>query len=411
MGVSPGEGFAYLFERFPSFTQTFCFREVLEMRRQGVRCPVWSIRDPRGEPRQDFPAELDGLTTYLPDSFESRLESDAGFRRSARRAIGQLHDLWGGEGEKRRIYEALWLIPELRRVGISYVHVHFAGTAARTAFWLKKLAGVRYSFTAHANDIFCDEPHERLEMLIREAECVVTVSDFAVRYLCERFPQHCGKFHRVYNGIHVERFQREAVATPRPLVLSVGRYIEKKGFPDLIAACRALEGDFECLIVGQGPMEDALRAAAEGDARIRVTGPRSEEQIIEMFARAAVFVLPCIDEEGGGKDNLPTVIMEAMAAGVPVISTPVAGVPEMVEHGVTGWLVPQHDATAITVRLREVFADPVAGRAKGEAGRRACAAKFAVERTVAELRRCLAEHRAFSPAPRSWISRILGRDA
>src|SRR4051794_16259103 len=109
-------GFAYLFERFPSFTQTFCFREVLEMRRQGVLAPIFAIRDPSGEPRQDFPKELDGLTTYLPASFDEALANEK-FRRAARRAIADLRVTWGDEQEKRRIYEALWLAPELRRQG------------------------------------------------------------------------------------------------------------------------------------------------------------------------------------------------------------------------------------------------------------------------------------------------------
>ncbi|MGH8047715.1 MAG: glycosyltransferase family 4 protein [Chthoniobacterales bacterium] len=407
MGDSPSAGFAYLFERFPSFTQTFCFREVMEMRRQGVECPIWAIRDPSDEPRQDFPTELAGLTRYIPGSFEEKLETDAVFRRKARKAIGELCELWGGESEKRRIYEALWLLPALREAGVSHVHVHFAGTAARTAFWLKRLGGIHYSFTAHANDIFCDEPHERLEMLIRDAECVVTVSDFSVRFLSERFPEHSGKFHRVYNGIHVDHFKRSEPDDSRPLVLAVGRYIEKKGFADLVAACRLLgERPFECLIVGQGPLEEPLRAAAASDPRIQITGPKSEDEIITLLARASIFALPCVDEEGGGKDNLPTVIMEAMAAAVPVISTPIAGVPEMVENGVTGLLVAPHDVDGLAKALAELLDAPARGRELGAVGRRVCEEKFATTRTTAELRAILARHGAFNPSKGGLLARF-----
>lgn len=408
MGASRSGGFAYLFERFPSFTQTFCFREVLEMRRQGVECPIWSIRDPRDEPRQDFPAGLKELTRYLPESFESRLGSDGAFRRQVRKALAELRGLWGGEGEKRRVYEAMWLLPELKRQGVSHVHSHFAGTAARTAFWLKKLGGVRYSFTAHANDIFCDEPLDRLGMLIAEAECVITVSDFSVRFLGEKFPGHAAKIRRVYNGIHPGRFRITHPDASRPLILSVGRYIEKKGFADLIAACRASDADFECLIVGQGPLEDALREASAGDARIQITGPRSETEIIELMARASIFALPCVDELAGGKDNLPTVIMEAMAAAVPVVSTPIAGVPEMVENGVTGLLVPPRDPRALQGALDRLLENPVQAVAMGEAGRRACLEKFAAERTTGHLRAILSEYRAFEPRKtEGFFSRML----
>jgi glycosyltransferase involved in cell wall biosynthesis len=401
--------FAYLFERFPSFTQTFCFREVLEMRRQGVLAPIFSIRDPRGEPRQDFPPELNGLTAYVPASFDERIRDDATFRRKARAAIDDLKKLWGGEGEKRRVYEALWLLPEMRRLGIGHVHTHFAGTAARTAFWLHRLGGIRYSFTAHANDIFCDEPRERLEMLIRDAACVVTVSDFSADYLRAQFPTHAAKVRRVYNGIHLDRFRPSEPAQP-PLIVAVGRYIEKKGFPDLIAACRQL-GDraFECKIVGEGPLEGELRAAAEGDLRIEITGPKCETEIADLLARASVFALPCIDEAAGGKDNLPTVIMEAMAASVPVISTRVAGVPEMIEDGRTGFLVEQHDVAALTAKLAELLDEPARAQEMGVAGRALCEQKFATERTTAELKHVLTECGAFETKTQGWLSRIFNK--
>lgn len=399
--------FAYLFERFPSFTQTFCFREVLALRRLGVAAPIFALRDPAGEPRQDFPPELAGLTTYVPTSFEERLAKDARFRRDARRALADLRALWGDETEKRRIYEALWLLPELRKRGVEHVHVHFAGIAARTAFWLNRLGDIRYSFTAHANDVFCDESPERLEMLMARAEVVVTVSDFSVRFLRERHPAQAGRVQRVYNGIDLERFRCSELPADRPpLILAVGRYIEKKGFADLVAACRQL-GDraFECRIVGQGPLEAELRAAAAGDPRIDISGPKSEREIAELLARTTVFALPCVDEVGGGKDNLPTVIMEAMAASVPVVSTPVAGVPEMVLDGVTGRLVPPNDPTALASALGEVLDDAAAARAMGQAGRRRCEERFATARVAVELRDVLAAEGAFTARKKSWWRR------
>ncbi len=410
MGGSLSGGFAYLFERFPSFTQTFCFREVLEMRRQGVRAPIWSIRNPKDEPKQDFPSELKGLTTYLPRSFSERLENDAIFRRKARKAIAELSELWEGEGEKRRIYEALWLLPELQKKGITHVHTHFAGTAARTAFWLKKLGGIRYSFTAHANDIFCDEPHERLGMLIQESEMCVTVSNFSVRYLKQKYPENTGKIIRVYNGIHLDRFRPSVPDVSKPLILAIGRYIEKKGFGDLISACLAL-GDrpFECLIVGEGPLADSLRTAAAADSRLQITGPKSEDEIIALMGRASVFALPCVDEAGGGKDNLPTVIMEAMAAAVPVISTRVAGVPEMVEDGRTGYLISPGDVSSLTEHLARLLDDPARAREMGANGRRLCEEKFATECTTKQLREILSGLGVFEAPARTRMGRLWGR--
>ncbi len=404
------QGFAYLFERFPSFTQTFCVREVLEMRRQGVRVPIWSIRDPRTEPKQDFSSELDGLTAYLPDSFSEILRRDTSFRRKARKAIGELCELWGGEGEKRRIYEALWLLPELQKREVEHVHTHFAGTALRTAFWLSKLGGIRYSFTAHANDIFCDEARERLQMLIRDSQCCITVSDFSKSYLDENFPLFSDKIFRVYNGIHPELFHQSVPSLEKPLILAVGRYIEKKGFGDLIAACRRLQGQkFEVQIVGQGPLESVLKREASGDSRIEITGPKSEREIIELMGRASVFVLPCVNEGDGGKDNLPTVIMEAMAAGVPVISTPVAGVPEMVVEDVSGHLVPPRDPSALAECLMNLLDDPRRALEMGMQGKRLCQERFATARTTEQLRGILARYGAFEIRGQSRAARLFGR--
>jgi Glycosyltransferase len=402
-------GFAYLFERFPSFTQTFCFREVLEMRRQGVIAPVFSIRTPRDEPEQNFPPELSGLTTYLPESFDGILANDAGFRRRARRALGELRNLWGGESEKRRIYEALWLLPRLRETGVGHVHVHFAGTAARTAFWLKRLGGIRFSVTAHANDIFCDEPRDRLEMMLDAAERVVTVSDFSARWLREELPPQAGKVRRVYNGIAIDRFRRGDVRAGSPGIVGVGRYIEKKGFADLISACAMLPDiEFCCRIIGEGPLRDDLIAKASSDPRVAITGPLSESAIVDELAAATVFALPCVDSADGGKDNLPTVIMEAMAAALPVVSTRLAGIPEMVIDGETGFLVEPGDVAGLAARLRELLVDPARARAMGEAGFARCRELFATERTTGELRGVLGECGAFDVAEKGWFKRLFG---
>ncbi len=361
------------------------------MRRQGVECLVSSIRDPDGQTRQDFPEELTGLTRYLPGSFDERIRTDGRFRRAARKGQAEMERDWGDVSEKRRIYEALWLAEEWKARKVKHVHAHFAGMAARTAFWLKRLAGISYSFTAHADDVFCERAESHLADLVDGADWIATETDFSARFLRERFPSAAGKVHRVFNGIELKPERRAAVAgDERPLILSIGRYIEKKGFGDLIAACERLgERDFECQIVGQGPMEGELQRqidATELGERVRLTGPKSQSEIDELLSRSAVFVLACRNAADGGSDNLPTVIMEAMAAGVPVVSTRVAGVPEMVDDGVTGWLLDEGDVDGIAERVGLLLGDRDAARRMGEAARVACEARFSVGRTVGVLR-------------------------
>jgi glycosyltransferase involved in cell wall biosynthesis len=276
------------------------------------------------------------------------------------------------------------------------LHTHFAGLAARTVFWLHRLGGPTYSVTAHANDIFRDEPPERLAQVLGGAACVVTVSDFSCNFLLQNHPHLAGKLHRVYNGIDLTRFSKSALPQGRPLIVSVGRAIEKKGFGDLIAACALLDDvDFECVIVGGGPLEEALREQVLNQGltgKVEVLGARSEEEIRELLQRARVFALPCVTGEDGAMDNLPTVIMEAMACSLPVVSTPLAGIPEMVNDGTTGRLVPEHDPKLLAQALRPYLENRDLARQAGEAGLAVCRDRFAVEKTSGALVEVLKSH-------------------
>ena len=390
-------GFAYLFERFPSFSQTFCVREVVAMRALGYEFPVFSIRTPSAEPSQDC-LSCAGKVEYLPAKYDDILATDQNFRRAARKGMGELRALWGDEEQKRRVYEALWLGPRLQAAGVGHVHTHFAGTGARTAFWLKKLFGIRYSVTAHANDIFRDEPPERLAQIFAAAEVVVTVSDFSVKFLRENYPLQAEKFVRVYNGIDTEAFPASTMPEGRPLIVGVGRYIEKKGFSDLIAACARLEGDYECQIVGCGELGDALKAqVAELNLgeRVSITGPRTEGEIKELLARTRMFVLPCVYAADGAVDNLPTVIVEAMAAGVPVVSTDVAAVPEMIDEGRTGLIVSERNPEALAMAMQLLLDDVSRAREMGARGRERCREIFDWKTTSAALAEILKAHGAF----------------
>ena len=170
------------------------------------------------------------------------------------------------------------------------------------------------------------------------------------------------KIQRVYNGVDLAGFPPADFSGRKPAIISIGRLIEKKGFGDLIDACALLRSrghKFVCTIIGEGPLEETLRAqiAAAGlEQSVELAGPQTQAQIAEQLANATVFALPCTREADGGMDNLPTVIMEAMAAGLPVVSTPLGGIPEMIELGVNGELVPERDPEALSAALERLIA-------------------------------------------------------
>lgn len=392
-------GFAYVFERFPSFTQTFCAREVGEWARLGFSFPIFSINSVAEEEVQHFPVELYQRTVTVPEDVDLRARRWwTPFSWRSRKIKQQIQAEWGAAGGRRRAAEAAWLGPRLRALGVRHIHVHFAGLAARTAFWLHRVHGITYSITAHANDFLVDGPGQFLEEVFREAKFVVTVSDFSVARLEEKYPFLRGRIHRVYNGIDMDSFPRAEVGTETgaPIIVSVGRYIEKKGFPDLIEACSRLRDlDFTCQIIGQGPLEPSLRGQIERlglQDRVVLTGPRSEAQIRRHLAGAHVFALACCREKEGGMDNLPTVIMEAMAAGVPVISTRLAGVPEMVVDQETGLLVEPNDVDGLAAALRELLQSPTRRKTMGQAGHALGRARFDLSVTSRELHRVFHKH-------------------
>ncbi len=394
---------AYVFERFPSFTQTFCVREIEQLERQGVRPMVFSIRDTRDENIRHFPKELVDHVHVLPqrDDLIQRVR-DWKDEKSLPRAAGLTLRHWGSNSDKARVYEAAYIAKVIAELPPHerphHVHTHFAGVGARTCWWLRKFTGLTYSFTAHANDIFCKPEDETVpfQSLFEEAALVVTVSDYSARQLRERFPSAASRVHRVYNGMDLTPFAQARAKAGRFQaqggILSVGRLIEKKGYPDLIRACALLrdrEVSFYCRIVGEGPLEGELRAliaSLDLQGSVELTGPLDIADIRKLMAeRTQIFALACATERDGGKDNLPTVLMEAMAAGLPCVSTRLAGVPEMVVDGQTGLLCAERQPEALARHLETLLHDPDLCDKMGKAGQEHANANFSRDVTGEQL--------------------------
>src|SRR6266511_2040211 len=385
--------FAYLFERFPSFGQTFCYREVAELDRQDIAPPIFSIRNPKDEPPQDWDTRIVERVHYLPDEKELLEE----VRRAAKKGkigadIVAALDEWGRRTDFLRLYQAVYVGLRLRTMGINHVHAHFAGMAARTAFWINKFFSITFSFTAHANDIFSPRQFEiGLDKVVDKAGAVVTETDFAARFLRERFSHRADRIHRIYNGLDLAEFGRADFSSAPPLIIAVGRLIPKKGFGDLIRVCALLAErgkSFRCEIIGSGPLENDLRAQIEEvrlTDRVLLSGTKPQHQLRQRLAKANLFVLPSVIDSGGGMDNLPTVIMEAMATGLPVVSTNTGGIPEMVIENETGFLVQPGDTAAMADAIETVINDCSLAARLGQSGYERARTLFSIEKNVREL--------------------------
>ena len=393
-----GFTFAYLCERLPSFVQTFVYREVEEMARFGMKPFVVSIRRPDDPP--ETAARMETPVYYLPEGAEIRTKIDKDrelgrLHRKLHRAIPKHRQF----PDSQRMFEAAWLGPILERAGIRHVHAHFGGLAARTAWWLRKLFGISYSFTGHANDIFCENDFPVTNaVLVKDAKFVVTETDYSRKWMEQKHPGSRGKVFRVFNGIDLEGLPAAVRGEGVPRIVSVGRYVEKKGFPDLIDACALLRDKgivFECEIIGGGEMEAVLAAQIDrlnlGD-RVKLLGPKPQTEVRERLASATVFALACQTENDGGSDNLPTVIMEAMGIGLPVVSTSIAGVPEMVDEGETGFLTAERDVPAFAAGLEKLLRAPELCAKFGALAAKRAREKFAGKANAALLAQLLVQN-------------------
>ena len=385
--------FAYLFERFPSFGQTFCYREVAELAQLGITPPIFSIRNPRDEPPQDWDNRIVKRVHYLPGEKEllDNVRS-ASRRQKLTPEIVSALDEWGRRTDFLRLYQAVYVGLRMQEMRIGHVHAHFTGLAARTAFWIHKFFPITFSFTAHANDIFAPRNFEiGLDKLVDTARVIVTVSDYAKKFLQERFPERADRIRRIYNGLNLAEFGRADFSSTPPLILAVGRLIAKKGFADLVRACGLIlerGKSFRCEITGEGPLENELRGQIERlDLQnfVALSGAKPQREVRQRLAAANIFVLPSVVDPEGGMDNLPTVIMEAMATGLPVVSTAIGGIPEMVVENETGFLLEPGDAVGLTNAIETSISNLSLAQKLGRAGHERAEKLFSIEKNVREL--------------------------
>src|SRR6266496_5725956 len=245
--------------------------------------------------------------------------------------------------------------------------------------------------------------------LLREicaaAEFVAAETDYSRELLCRRCPDSAAKIHRVYNGIDLKRFPMRNGEPPRPLrseqpvaapyqaprIISVGRLVEFKGFEHLIDACAELARrgfDFACDIIGDGPLRETLRSKIEKlnlSSRINLLGSLSQKAVLEKLRDADIFALASTADAQGATDVFPTVILEAMASARPVVSTRLAGIPELVVDGKTGVLLSPGDTAALTDGLQRLLCDRELRLRYGRAGRVRIEQHFQIEETVAPL--------------------------
>ena len=379
----------YVVKRYPRFSETFIVNEILAHEEAGRQIDIFALRAVEESHFQDILSRVRAGVTRVPDRFRGPDE------------LWQLmlagQDLPGlpalparfPEARGQDIAQALVVALAARERGIQHLHAHFGTIAATVARIAAALAGISWSVTLHAKDIYCQyEENQHLGLKLRDASAVVTVSDYNAAHLAREWPGT--RAVRIYNGIDLDRFRWQKPAPDADEILAVGRLVEKKGFHILIEALRILAAQgrpIRCRIVGAGEEEADLRAqiAACGLQGVTLDGPMPQEAIKAAMRGAAMLACPCVVGEDGNRDGMPTVLLEAMALGLPCIGSDVTGIPELLQDGETGLIVPEGDAPALAREIARLLDDPALRLRLSTAAREAIQRDYDIRRNVPRL--------------------------
>ena len=387
---------AYLLKKFPRLSETFILNELLAQERLGRELHIFSRRAPDDEPRHPELARLRATVENLPPKSEiDPWEMLVGDEPDADDLLNKLGPVvreartWGHSRTPSLLVEALHVLKRTKELGIQHVHVHFATDSAVVAMLMKKLGGPSYSITAHAKDIYRETVDFRfLDVLVRNSAFVVTVCDANRQWMAERLSKEAmAKVRKLFNGIDLVNFVPDGAPRDPAHVLGVGRLVEKKGWLILVEALTLLlkKGvKLEANFIGDGEEKakiEALIAERGVGEHVKMLGPRDQAEVRRYMSRATMMVQPCLVGNDGNRDALPTVLVESLAMQLPSISTPVTGIPEILDQGRCGVLVPENDVAATAAAIEALLKDPKRQKRIAEDGRRRAEELFDAEKT------------------------------
>jgi glycosyltransferase involved in cell wall biosynthesis len=291
--------------------------------------------------------------------------------------------------------KAVYLAKELEGSQVKLVHTHFAWLSAAAAMVISRLLDLPFTVTTHAFDIYSVR-NDLLRLTSTAADHVITISEFNKQAILQKCPKvKEGRIDVIHCGIDLDEFQpsvkRHDPTSGVLRILSVGSLLEKKGHEYLVQACGQLKAqgiDFHCTIVGEGGLRRKLESLVKDlglEDVIMLAGSRKQAWVRDALENSHLFVLACAVACDGDRDGIPVALMEALAMEIPVISTSVSGIPELVHHGETGLLVPEKDATALAAAMAHLAEDEALRWQLAGNGRKLVVAEFGIRKNAARL--------------------------
>lgn len=396
---------AYLGRILPCLSETFVVREIAALRRRGLDVRAFSVHPPEEVVNSEIPdlcreVEVLNRPHYLL-FWLSHLVFALVFPR---RYWGCMYDYVlrdrNSSGQHWRRWQYFTIAPytawRLRALQIDHVHAHFANVPATVAMMASRLAGISFSFTLHSYyDTYLDNllfPEK-----LTAAAAVVSVSYYYFDMLRRRYPEAAGvNLNLVRCAVDTESYvpQPHPYHNP-PLLISVGRVTDTKGFPTLVQACALLRDqgvELHCRIIGDGPDLEELQdlvARLQLQGRVFLMGRRQPFEVMSSYREADLMALPCRYSQDprwfNNHDCIPVVLMEAMAMGLPVISTRLGGIPELIQDGETGLLVEPEDPQGLAAAIARLLKDEDWARQLAQAGRNYVIQEFGADKNAQRL--------------------------
>lgn len=369
---------------YPRLSETFIAQEIAALERTGFELQLISLRHPTDKTRHPIHDTIAAPVRYLPEYLYQEPRRVLAAWRAVRSwpSYGAVRALWlrdlardRSPNRIRRFGQALVLAHELRGT-ITWLYAHFLHTPASVARYAAALLEIPWSVSAHAKDVWTTPEWEKREKL-ESCSWLVTCTRVNAEHLSALAPD-AERVALAYHGLDFDRFpESEAPVAERqgetPLILSVGRAVEKKGYDHLLKALAALprERDWRFRHIGGGGLSSELAALANslgiGD-RVEWCGAQPQPVVLDALRKADMFVLASRITESGDRDGLPNVLMEACSQAVPCIASRVSAIPELIEHEVTGLLTEPEDVAGLSAALERLLDDPAYRHALGRAG-------------------------------------------
>lgn len=399
---------AYIMSRFPKISETFILYEILALRNSGITVELFPLLREQQPVAHKEAIKLTKEAHFHPFVSNKILKANWYFIRLNPIAYFKVlfEVLWGTIASRAFFVGAIGIFPksvlfayEMLKLDITHVHAHFATHPTVAALIIHRLISIPFSFTAHGSDLHVDRT--MLDKKIQAVKFAVTIST----YNKELMIKECGeearnKIHVIHCGVdlNVHKFLTAKNNNRVFQIVCVASFEEVKGHKYLIDACKRLADggyQFDCHFIGIGPLQEEIEdlAAQTGIRnRFHFHGGQKRQEVAEFFANADVKVLASVRTKNGKREGIPVVLMEAMASGLPVVASNLSGIPELVEDGIAGILVPPGDSQAFAEALQKLIENPDLRAKLGSNGRKKVMNEFNLQKSVAELRSLFLEN-------------------